>query len=47
MLMVACAMLMFVFCALVNSLSMLNSTFGTMFMLATSPNEVPKSYYHL
>jgi len=47
MLMVASVMLMFVFYALVNSSSMLNSTFGTMFMLVTSPNEVPKSYFHL
>jgi len=38
MLMFAYTMLMFVFYALVNSLSMLISTFGTMFMLVTSSN---------
>ena len=38
MLVFACAMLMFVLYALVISLSMLNLTFGTMFMLITSPN---------
>jgi hypothetical protein len=38
MLMIACAMPMFVFYALVSSLSVLNSTFGTIFMLVTSPN---------
>ena len=43
MLVVDCAMLMFVFYALVISLSMLNLTFGTMFMLVTSPIK----YFHL
>jgi len=38
MLMVACVMLMFVCYALVISSIMLNATFGTMFMLITSPN---------
>ena len=40
LLMFACTMLLFVFYALVNSSSMLNSTIGTMFMLVTSPNYV-------
>ena len=47
MLVLVCAMLMFVCYVLVISLFMLNSTLGTMFMLIISPNLALKSYFHV